>query len=114
MEPILRQIFTVEGVTGVLLASKDGLTIASVMDIPTTEAHAVHAATVFDALDRYTRQVSLGKPRQTMIETGAAVIILTEAGNMLLIVIAHAAANMGRLRLESARVARAIEAQARG
>jgi predicted regulator of Ras-like GTPase activity (Roadblock/LC7/MglB family) len=114
MEAILRQIFTVEGVTGALLASKDGLTIASVMDIPTTEAHAAHAATAFDALERYTRQVALGKPRQAVIETGSAVLILTEAGNMILVVSAHAAANLGRLRLESARMAHALEAQMRG
>ncbi len=114
MEEILRQIFNVEGVTGALLASKDGLIITTLATEADGEAHAAHAATAFDALAQYTRQVTLGKPQQALILTGTAALALTEAGDMILVVIARAGANLGRLRLESGRIADAVLAQLRG
>jgi predicted regulator of Ras-like GTPase activity (Roadblock/LC7/MglB family) len=114
MESLLRQIFNVEGVTGALLASKDGLIITTLAGEADGEAHAAHAAAAFDALTHYTRQVTLGKPQQAFILTGTEALVLTEAGDMILVVIAHANANLGRLRLESTRIAHAVLAQLRG
>jgi predicted regulator of Ras-like GTPase activity (Roadblock/LC7/MglB family) len=114
MESFLRQIFNVEGVTGALLASKDGLIITTLASDSDGEAHAAHAAAAFDALAQYTRQVALGKPQQAIILTGSAALALTEVGDMILVVVAHATTNLGRLRLESSRIAGAILAQLRG
>jgi predicted regulator of Ras-like GTPase activity (Roadblock/LC7/MglB family) len=114
MESLLRQIFAVEGVTGALLASKDGLIITSLASETDGEAHAAHAAAAFDALAQYTRQVALGKPQQAIVLTGSAALMMTEAGDMILVVIAHASANLGRLRMESARIVHAFLAQLRG
>lgn len=114
MEALLRQLYAIDGVVGVLLVGRDGLAVVSLMDDARTEAHAAHAASSFDALTRYTRQLALGGPRQALIETGSATLVLTEASELLLVVEAGASPNLGRLRLESARIARALSAQPRG
>jgi predicted regulator of Ras-like GTPase activity (Roadblock/LC7/MglB family) len=114
MESLLRQIFAIEGVTGALLTSKDGLIITTLMSEADGEAHAAHAAAAFDALVQYTRQVAMGKPQQAIMLTGTSALALTETGDMILVVIAHATTNLGRLRLESTRIAHGILAQLRG
>jgi predicted regulator of Ras-like GTPase activity (Roadblock/LC7/MglB family) len=113
MESLLRQLYTLPGVAGALVIGRDGLAIASLMDDARTEAHAAQGAAAFDALTRYTRHLALGAPRQVMLETGAATVILTEAGELLLLVEATADGRLGRLRLEAARIARLLAAQGR-
>ncbi len=114
METFLRQLYDIEGVSGVALIGTDGLTFASLMDDPRAEAHAAHAAAAFDTLVRYTRQLAVGGLRQVIVEAANAVIALTEAGDLIVVVEAAPSVNQGRLKLESARVARAVTARPRG
>lgn len=111
METLLRQLFEVEGVIGASLIGRDGITIATLMDDSRASNHAAMAATTFDAVMTYTQQLTLGQPRTLLIETGSAVIVLAAAGELLLIVEATAQVTLGRLRLESQRVAKQVSAQ---
>jgi predicted regulator of Ras-like GTPase activity (Roadblock/LC7/MglB family) len=113
METLLRQLFEIDGVTGALLFGKDGLPIASVIDDQRGASHAAHAAAVFDLITRYTRQISLGTPRQILIEANMAVLLLAEASDLILCIEAAQSVNLGRLRLEAARVVKDISAQMR-
>ena len=114
MEKLLRQLLEIEGVAAILLIGKDGLPVASMIDDSRTEGHAAHAAASFEALTRYARQLNLGNPRQAFLATDSAVVMVTEASDLLLVVEARTKVNLGRLRLESLRIARALAAQMRG
>ncbi|SRR5579883_1445606 len=114
MEKILRQLLNIDLVAAILLIGKDGLPVASMVDDARTEAHAAHAAAAFEAITRYTRQLNFGAPRQVLFTTDTAVVVITEANDLLLVVEARAGVNLGRLRLEAQRVSRALSAQMRG
>ncbi len=114
MEKILRQLLNIDLVAAILLIGKDGLPVASMVDDARTEGHAAHAAATFEAVTRYTRQLSMGAPRQALFTTDTAVVMITEANDMLLVVEARTGVNLGRLRLETLRVARLLAAQMRG
>lgn len=114
MEKLLRQLLEIDGVAAILLIGKDGLPVASMIDDARTEGHAAHAAASFEALTRYARQLNLGAPRQAMLLTDTAVVTVTEANDLLLVVQGNHKVNLGRLRLESLRIARALAAQMRG
>jgi predicted regulator of Ras-like GTPase activity (Roadblock/LC7/MglB family) len=113
MEKILRQLLNIDLVAAIVLIGKDGLPVASMVDDARTEAHAAHAAATFEAVTRYTRQLNLGAPRQTFFATDTAVVMITETNDMLLVVEARTGVNLGRLRLETLRVARLLAAQMR-
>jgi predicted regulator of Ras-like GTPase activity (Roadblock/LC7/MglB family) len=114
MEKLLRQLLEITGVAAILLIGKDGLPVASMTDDARTEGHAAHAAATFEALTRYARQLHLGAPRQALFTTDSTTIALTEAGDMVLIVEARGAVNLGQIRRESLRIARALADQMRG
>ena len=111
MEKLLRQLLEIDLVAIILVIGKDGLPVASMVDDVRTDNHAAHAAASFEAITRYARQLTLGTPRQALLITDAAVVAITEAGDLLLVVEAKEGVNLGRLRLESTRVARALAAQ---
>jgi predicted regulator of Ras-like GTPase activity (Roadblock/LC7/MglB family) len=113
MEKILRQLLNVELVFAIVLIGKDGLPVATMVDDARTEIHAAHAAASYEALARYARQLNWGAPRQAFFSTDAATVVITEAGDMLLVVEAKAGVNLGLLRLEATRVARALAEQMR-
>lgn len=113
MEKLLRQLLAIDLVSLILVIGKDGLPVASMADDTRTEGHAAHAADSFEAITRYTRQLNLGLPRQMIFTTDVVVVAITEAGDLLLVIEARTGVNLGRLRLESTRVAKALAAQAR-
>lgn len=114
MEKLLRQLLAIDLVAVILVIGKDGLPVASMVDDARTDGHAAHAAASFEAITRYARQLNLGATRQVLFTTAHAVVTVTEAGDLLLVVEAKDGVNLGRLRLECTRVAAALAAQARG
>lgn len=113
MEHFLRALFEIDGVTGALLVGKDGLIIASAMEPARAELHAAQAAAAFDVLATYARQLSPGTSRLVLIETGTGCLALGEAADLLIVAEATSNVNLGHLRLEVRRIARAILAQLR-
>ena len=111
MEKLLRQLLEIEFVAVILVIGKDGLPVASMVDDARTEGHAAHAAATFEAIIRYARQLNMGAPRQAFFTTDSAVVMITEAGDLLLVVEARHNVNLGRLRLESQRVAQSLATQ---
>ncbi len=111
MEKLLRQLLAIDLVSVILVIGKDGLPVASMVDDARTDGHAAHAAAAFEAIIRYARQMNLGAPRQALFTTDTTVVAITEAGDLLLVIEAGSNVNLGRLRLESLRVAQALAAQ---
>jgi predicted regulator of Ras-like GTPase activity (Roadblock/LC7/MglB family) len=111
MEKLLRQLLNIDLIAAILLIGKDGLPVASMVDDARTEAHAAHAAASFETLTRYARALSFGTLRQVFFTTDTTVVLITEAADLLLVVEARTGVNLGRLRLETQRVARALAAQ---
>jgi|GEM_PF-5984912 len=108
MDAILRQLCDLDGVGGALVLSRDGHPLASVMEDDRAQTHATQAAAIFALLDRYTRAVAVGSPRQLVVETPTATLVITVANDMLLLLEASADAPLGRMKLAAAQAARLL------
>lgn len=100
MDTILQRLMEIEGVTGALLVGKDGLVVASTMEGEDEEYLSAMAAACYDAASRYIGQLGLGDVRHAMYETPGAMIQVTDAGDLLLVVRSTYSANVGRIRME--------------
>jgi predicted regulator of Ras-like GTPase activity (Roadblock/LC7/MglB family) len=108
MERLLQPLLAIDGVAGVVVAGRDGLLMATTFDDTRAGAHTTQAAAVFEVANRYTRQLAIGTPQQTIIIAGTSTLIITEMGDLLLIVEARSPALLGHLRIECERVARLL------
>lgn len=100
METILQRLMEIEGVTGALLASKDGLVVASTMEGEDEEFLGAMAAACYDATSRYIEQLNMGAVRHSMFETPGGTIQVTDSGDLLLVVRSTYQASIGRVRME--------------
>ena len=100
MDAILQRLLEIEGVTGALLAGKDGLVVASTLEGEEEEFLGAMAAACFDASSRYLGQLNMGDVRHAIFETPAGVVQVTDAGELLLVVRSTQHSNMGRIRAE--------------
>lgn len=108
MDANLRRLVEIEGVSGALLAGKDGLVVASTLDGEDEEMLGAMAAAAFDASARYIEQLGMGAVRYVLFETPAGIVQAADAGDMLVVVRATEQAGIGRIRLELARAVRQI------
>lgn len=101
METILQRLLAIEGVTGALLTGKDGLVVASTLEGEEEELLGAMAAAAYDAAGRYIEQLGAGDIRHATFETPGGIILVTDGGEMLIIVRCGAQANLGRVRMEA-------------
>jgi predicted regulator of Ras-like GTPase activity (Roadblock/LC7/MglB family) len=111
METILQRLMAIDGVLGALLAGKDGLVTASTMETDEEELVGAMAAAAYDATSRYIEQLGSGEIRSAIFETPGGVLQVTDGGELLIIVRAASAANLGRIRVEALRAARHLAEQ---
>ncbi len=100
METILQRLLAIDGVTGALLTGKDGLVVASTLDGEEEELLGAMAAAAYDAAGRYIEQLGVGDIRHATFETPGGIILVTDGGEMLIIVRCGVQANLGRVRME--------------
>ena len=100
METILQRLLAIDGVTGALLAGKDGLVVASTLEGEEEELLGAMAAAAYDAAGRYIEQLGAGDIRHATFETPGGTIHVSDGGQMLIIVRCAAQANLGRVRME--------------
>jgi hypothetical protein len=101
LETILRRLLAIEGVIGAVLTGKDGLVVASTLEGEEEELLGAMGAAAFDAAGRYIEQLGGGEIRHATFETPGGIILVTEGGEMLIIVRCAVQANLGRVRMEA-------------
>jgi uncharacterized protein len=100
LETILQRLLAIDGVTGAVLTGKDGLVVASTLEGEEEELLGAMAAAAYDAAGRYIEQLGGGDIRHATFETPSASILVTDGGEMLIIVRCAVQANLGRVRME--------------
>jgi predicted regulator of Ras-like GTPase activity (Roadblock/LC7/MglB family) len=99
VENALQRLMAIPGVTGALLAGKDGVVRASALPHEEAELLAAMAAAAFDAATRYIPQLNMGGARHALFETTGGAVQVADAGDALIVVRSSQAA-LGRVRLE--------------
>jgi predicted regulator of Ras-like GTPase activity (Roadblock/LC7/MglB family) len=109
VETLLGPLLEIEGVSGALLVGKDGLLIAGKAYDHDTEMIGAMAAACLGSLNRYTEQIGHKAVRHAIIETPQGSIQVREiSADTLLVVLSTSTANLGRVRLDMARVAQRV------
>lgn len=103
METLLQRLMAIDGVTGALLAGKDGLVVASTMEGEDEEILGAMAAAAYDASGRYIDQLNMGDVRHVTFETPGGAVHVSDGGDMLVVVRSVHEANLGRIRIEMLR-----------
>lgn len=103
MDTILRRFMEIPGVTGALLAGKDGLVVASTLEGEDEELLGAMAAACFDSSSRYIEQLGMGSVRFALFETPGGIIQLADGGDILAVVQSKQQAGLGRIRMELSR-----------
>jgi predicted regulator of Ras-like GTPase activity (Roadblock/LC7/MglB family) len=101
VDSILQRLLAIDGVTGALLTGKDGLVVASTLDGEEEELLGAMAAAAYDAAGRYIEQLGVGDIRHATFETPGGTILVTDGGEMLIIIRCNVQANLGRIRMEA-------------
>jgi predicted regulator of Ras-like GTPase activity (Roadblock/LC7/MglB family) len=99
VENALQRLMAISGVTGALLAGKDGVVRASTLPHEEAELLGAMAAAAFDAANRYISQLNAGGARHALFETPSGAVQVADAGDALIVVRSSQAA-LGRVRLE--------------
>lgn len=106
LQEALHHIGKIAGVSGVLIASRDGLLVAAEGEAAEQlEVKAALAAAIFGAIDRAADNIDLGKVHATLVETPIRSLQILGLGELLLIVIAERSARMTPIRAGMAKVA---------
>lgn len=102
METILQRLLAVDGVTAALLVGKDGLVVASTLDGgEDEELLGAMAAAAYDATGRYIEQLGVGAVRNATFEAPGGMVMVTDGGDLLIVVRCASQANLGRVRMEA-------------
>lgn len=107
LSSLLDQIQTeVPGVRAAVLASRDGLAMASTLDGNEGSRVAAMAATVHAVGHRVSATAELGAVQETVIRSGSTTFVVYDAGaTAVLAVLADGDCNLGFIHLESRRTA---------
>jgi predicted regulator of Ras-like GTPase activity (Roadblock/LC7/MglB family) len=109
METILQRIAQVEGVIQAILVGKDGLVVAGTLDgSEDEEVLGAMAAACFSAITHYSQEIGAGEMRQTIIQSAHGTLHLAEIDDLILVVSTTPQVNLGRIRLEMARIGQHI------
>ncbi len=111
MEEILQALLAIDSVTCAVLASRDGLIIASAAEDSAHMPRAAIAAALMENAEKYCRDMRLGGVQQTVITAGNGIMVLTEVGRMLLITESSRLNAAGLVMAESRRASRALQRQ---
>ncbi|ACV24011.1 roadblock/LC7 domain-containing protein [Methanocaldococcus fervens] len=100
-----------EGIKGSMVVGKDGLVIAS--QLPgniDAELVGAMASASFGAAERTAAELGMGNLEQTMIEGEHGKVLMVDAGEGILVVLADAKVNLGLIRITMKRTAEKIKA----
>jgi predicted regulator of Ras-like GTPase activity (Roadblock/LC7/MglB family) len=100
VENVLQRLTAIAGVTGALLAGKDGVVRASTLPHEEAELLGAMAAAAFEAANRYIPQLGAGGVRHALFETSGGVVQVADAGDSLIVVRSSQQSTLGRIRLE--------------
>ncbi len=104
VENVLQRLTAIAGVSGALLAGKDGVVRASTLPHDEAELLGAMAAAAFDAANRYIPQLGAqagaGAVRHALFETAGGAVQVADAGDTLIVVRSSQQATLGRIRLE--------------
>jgi hypothetical protein len=99
----------VADIQGAVLASRDGLAIASTLGSAEASRVAAMAATVLGLGERVVQIAELGQLEETVVQSELGVFIVYRAGDLaLLAVLARVGANLGLINIEARRAAEAV------
>ena len=102
---------SVPDIRGAVLASRDGLLIASTFATGEGSRVAAMAATVEALGDRVTELAELGELAETAIQSDVGTFVVYSAGSLAtLALVARGGANLGLVHIEGRRVAATVEA----
>ncbi len=99
---ILSEIQRIEGVRGVLLVTKDGFVLDSVVPVGDINQEGVAASiyTVMDSSTKFGAEFGLGEPNIVTVEYANGIVVVEPIKNVYLVVIAEKGAVLGRIRYE--------------
>jgi predicted regulator of Ras-like GTPase activity (Roadblock/LC7/MglB family) len=100
VENVLQRLMAIDGVTGALLAGKDGVVRASMLPHEEAELLGAMAAAAYEAATRYIPQLGAGVVRHALFETPSGAVQVAESGDTLIVVRSSQQAAFGRIRLE--------------
>lgn len=100
---------SVDGIEAAAVVSRDGITIASHMPQTDTKRFGAMCAALMALSDRAGQEVELGKLRQIILDGSSGPMLLTHAGDRAVCAVsASAQTNLGRLILETRKLAKQI------
>ena len=91
-----------------ILVGKDGLIVSGILHSEDEEVIGAMAAAAFGSITSFTAQINNGDTQHVVIETKKGTIQMQEAGDLILIVIAHEVGNLGRVRMEMKKACRQL------
>ena len=111
LQELIETLGALEGVRSVLLASKDGLVVASTFKPDgDDELHAALTAALLGAMDRTTQRIGLGKTLDSMLQTDDCAVQIMDVDEFVLVVVSDKLFNIEEVRRGMRRVAEGISA----
>ena len=103
LKMVLNEMIRVEGIRAVLVVSKDGFLIEYVSQIGKEidpESVAAMVVSVYGALQRFAEEFNLGEMDMATAEYTKNMMLLTDIGEAMVVVITDRTALLGRIRYE--------------
>jgi len=100
---VLNEMIRVEGIRAVLVVSKDGFLIDYVSQMGKEidpESVAAMVVSVYGALQRFAEEFNLGEMDMATAEYSRNMMLLTDIGDAMVVVITDRTALLGRIRYE--------------
>ncbi len=110
LKKVLSNLKSVDGVTGIILISPEGLPITS--DLPEAvdpDLFSATAITVYAACEKTMMGIDFGKPFMISIEADEGKIFLVNCGDGILGVLAEERVNLGLLRIMLGRTSKKVK-----
>ena len=110
MRRIVEDLLRVDGVVGSLLVGRDGLVVAStLLDPEDAEILGAMSAAMYAEIDKATKRIGVGSLSDAIINAQDGALLMLEAYDLILVVIAQRTVNLGLVKMEMRKAAGRIK-----
>lgn len=110
MRRIFDELVKTQGVIGGLLVGRDGLVVQTLMvEEEDAEVLGALAANMFDTIAKTTQRLGIGILNDTIVAARDGSLLMSGAGELVLVVICQQPVNLGEVRLAMIKTAKSVE-----